>query len=206
MNLDPIATLELQLARLPGIGPRSAARLAFYIIKTSQAQSGDANLAKDLAQSLVDVEQRVKLCGECQNLCTEEHCVICRDPRRDQSTLCVVEGVPDMQALEKSGTFRGLYHVLHGVLAPLEGIGPEELKLENLLERATTKAFSEVIIATNANVDGDATALYLASLFAGSDVRITRLAMGVPLGSEIEYLDSATLGRALEERKEMDGA
>jgi recombination protein RecR len=203
MKLDPIATLQLQLARLPGIGPRSAARLAFYIIKTSQAQGKNANLAEDLAQSLLDVQKEVRLCRECQNLCTEEYCSICRDPRRDQSMLCVVEAVPDMQALEKSGTFRGLYHVLHGVLAPLEGVGPEELKLEYLLARAKNKSVEEVIIATNANVDGDATALYLASLLEPQELRITRLAMGVPLGSELEYLDSATLSRALLERKEM---
>ena len=203
MKLDPIQTLQLQLARLPGIGPRSAARLAFYIIKTSQVQGRHANLAYDLAQSLLDVQRQVRLCQECQNLCTEELCGICRDPKRDQSTLCVVEAVPDMQALEKSGTFRGMYHILHGVLAPLEGIGPEELKLEELLTRAKKKTFDEVIIATNANVDGDATALYLASLFQPQSVRVTRLAMGVPLGSELEYLDSATLSRALLERKEM---
>jgi len=115
----------------------------------------------------------------------------------------VVEAVPDMQALEKSGTFRGLYHVLHGVLAPLEGVGPEELKLDYLLKRTKDKSVEEVIIATNANVDGDATALYLASLLEPHELRITRLAMGVPLGSELEYLDSATLSRALLERKEM---
>ena len=203
MSLDPIQRLILELSRLPGIGERSAARLAYYIIKTSRAAGqGGATLARDLAAALTEVSERVGLCRRCQNLCAEDLCSICRDPRRDRAQLCVVEGVADLRAMEASGAYRGLYYVLHGALAPLDGIGPAELKLDELTARVRENHSTEVILATNANVEGDATALYIARLLRPLGVTITRLAAGIPLGGELEYLDHATLGRALVDRRE----
>jgi recombination protein RecR len=203
MSAEPIQRLILELARLPGIGERSAARLAFFFIRASQgAARTRSSLAHDLARALIDVAERVGLCQACGNLCTSARCSICDNPRRDMSLLCVVEGVEDLRALEACGGYRGLYHVLHGAISPLDGVGPADLKLDDLLRRAQEGAFSEVILATNADVEGDATALYVARLLKPMGLRITRLASGIPLGGELEYLDQATLGRALAQRRE----
>lgn len=199
---DPIQRLVLELARLPGIGERSAARLAYYIIRVSQGDS-NLNLAQDLSSALTDAVESVRLCRQCQNLTTEDLCSICRDSQRDPKTLCVVESVADLRALESSGAFRGLYHVLHGALAPLEGVGPDDLKIPELLRRIEGGGTEEVILGTSANVEGDATALYLAKLLKPFDVRLTRLASGIPLGGELEFIDQGTLGRALAERREL---
>ncbi len=201
---DPIARLILELGRLPGVGERSAARLAYYIIKAScpASQQDGPSLAADLAQALREVAQSVGLCPGCQNLCTAAECSICADRRRDPSIICVVEGVADVRAIENSGAYSGLYHVLHGVLAPLDGIGPAELKLDQLLHRLKGGTVSEVILATGTHVEGDATALYVARLLKPLALRITRPAAGIPLGGELEYLDQGTLGRALSERRE----
>lgn len=158
---DPIERLIHELARLPGLGQRTAARLAFYIIKMSR-QHEVHPLARDLAEALVDVADKVQLCVHCQNLCTASMCNICMDPRREQKVLCVVEGVSDLRALEESSAYHGLYHVLHGAIAPLEGVGPEDLKLGDVVRRVQAQEIREVIFATNADIEGDATALYLA--------------------------------------------
>lgn len=201
---EPITRLILELGRLPGIGERSAARLAYYIIKASCPQSAQRgpSLAADLAAALLAVEAHVGLCHICHNLCSGDTCTICLDVRRDVGTVCVVEGVADLRAIESSGAHRGTYHVLHGALAPLDGVGPNELKVPTLVARLGDQAVGEVILATNADVEGDATALYLARLIKPLGVRVTRLAACIPLGGELEFIDHGTLGRALAERRE----
>lgn len=205
MTAEPITRLMLELGRLPGVGERSAARLTYYIIKAScpaSAGRGHATLARDLATALLNVESQVTLCEVCQNLCAEKICPICADKRRDSSLICIVEGVADLRAIEQSHAHRGLYHVLHGALAPLDGVGPAQLKISELLKRLQDGQCTEIILATNANVEGDATALYLAKLIKPLGIRVTRLASGIPLGGELEYLDQGTLGRALAQRRE----
>lgn len=200
-KLEPIGRLVQELARLPGIGERSAARLAYYIIKMSQTHRHVSSLARDLAEALLDVDAHVGLCQQCQNLASAPYCVICADSRRDQSIICVVEGVADLRAIEQSGSFRGAYHVLHGTLAPLDGIGPQDLKIEALLRRLEKPSIREVILATSTHVEGDATALYVANVIRPFGVAITRPASGIPMGGELEYVDQGTLARALAERK-----
>ena len=203
--IDPIQRLILELGRLPGVGQRSAVRLAHHIIKVSRTsqERGAGSLARDLAEALVCVDAEVRLCGVCQNLATQDTCPICTDLRRDATVLCVVESVADLRSIELSG-FRGRYHVLHGALSPLDGVGPEALKLPALVERVAQTGITEVILATNANVEGDATAYYIARLLKPAGILVTRLASGVPLGGEIEYLDQATVGRALKDRRRID--
>lgn len=198
---DPIQRLILELARLPGLGERSAARLAYYVIKVSQGE-GSLNLAQDLAEALTTAVESVRLCSQCQNLTARELCQVCADPKREGGTLCVVENVSDLRALEASGAFRGRYHVLHGALAPLEGVGPDDLKIKELVRRVESGGVDEVILGTSADVEGDATALYLAKLLRSFGVKLTRLASGIPLGGELEFIDQGTLGRALAERRE----
>lgn len=200
MTSDPLHRLMLELGRLPGVGERSAARLAYYLVRSCQGKKGKS-LASDLAEALLTVEREVGLCDECQNLCAQVRCAVCSDGRRDSSIVCVVEGAADVRAIEQSGGFRGRYHVLHGALAPLDGIGPGELKITELLERLKKEQIREVILATNANVEGDATSLYLASLIRPLNITTTRLAAGIPQGGELEYLDRATVGRALADRR-----
>lgn len=199
MTQEPIARLIAELGRLPGIGERSAARLAYYIIRASQNASGQ-HLAQDLSQALVDVVAQVGFCQTCQNLCTQQLCSICASGKRQAAVVCVVEGVEDLRAIERSG-FDGVYHVLHGALAPLDGVGPAELKIAELMRRIEAGGIQELIFATNANVEGDATALYIASLAKSYGLKLTRLASGIPQGGELEYIDQATLGRALSERR-----
>lgn len=200
MVQDPIGRLIRELGRLPGVGERSAARLAYHIIRASHRYEG-YSLARDLSEALLDVDAHVGLCAQCQNLCAQELCGVCLDPKRDPSLVCVVQNVADLRAMEQSGGYRGLYHVLHGALSPLDGIGPEELKIDKLMARLAQGEVREVILATNANVEGDATALYLSSLAGQDGLQVTRLASGIPQGGELEYLDGATLSRALSERR-----
>lgn len=192
---DPIASLISLLSRLPGIGPRTAARLAFHILE------GDAQYAEALGKALGTIHREVVRCELCGNYGAESRCAICRDPRRDDSVLCVVAKVPDLIALEALGSFRGRYHVLHGLLAPLDGIGPDQLPLDALERRVGEGSVSEVIIATPLNVEGEATALYVADALASLPIRISRIAAGVPHGGELEFTDQVTLGRALEDRR-----
>ena len=200
MSTEPIGRLIRELGRLPGVGERSAARLAYHIIRASHRHEG-YSLARDLSAALLAVDADVRLCDPCQNLCTSASCSICNDPKRDGATVCVVEGVADLRAMEQAGGYRGGYHVLHGALSPLDGIGPQQLKIAALLARLTSGGIGEIILATNANVEGDATALYLAHVLAETPVRVTRLASGIPQGGELEYLDGATLAMALSERR-----
>jgi recombination protein RecR len=193
----PIQDLIDELARLPGIGPKSAQRLAFYIVK---APPDDA---KRLAEALVSAKERVRFCRECFGVAEGELCRICRDPGRDPSVICVVEESKDQAAVEKAGIVKGRYHVLGGAISPLEGIGPDDLRVQELLDRVSRDGVVEVILATNPNLEGNATAMYVAGLVKPLGVRVTRLASGLPVGGDLEYADEVTLGQALEGRREM---
>ncbi len=193
----PVARLIEELSKLPGIGPRTAQRLAFYILNSPP------ELAAGLARALVEARKSIRRCSVCGNFTDCDPCSICRDERRRQDTICVVERPKDVAAMEKTRVYRGRYHVLHGVISPVEGIGPEDLNIKSLLARLEGGAVKEVILATNPSVEGDATALYLAGLLKPLGVRVTRIAHGLPVGAELEYADEITLGRALEGRREL---
>ncbi len=198
VSLEPVDKLVRELARLPGVGTKSAQRLAFHMLMR------DGGLMKDLAGALLEAKERVKRCGVCGNLATERLCPICADPKRSAQTLCVVRDARDVLALEKAREFRGKYHILGGVLSPVDGIGPEQLSIEALLKRISSEGVQEVIIATNPDVEGEATALYLARAIKPLGVRVTRIAHGVPIGGNLEYVDEITLSRALSGRRPMD--
>ena len=209
MFAGPIQDLIDELARLPGIGPKSAQRVAFYLLKTPPQD------VRRLAESIVEAKEKVKLCRICFNLSDGELCIYCADPRRDGTVICVVQEPPDIIAIERTREFRGLYHVLQGSISPIEGVGPEDLRVAELLERMREGGsgngahepvtVEEVILATNPNVEGEATAMYLARLIAPLGVRVTRLASGLPVGGDLEYADEVTLGRALEGRRSVTG-
>jgi recombination protein RecR len=192
---DPIASLIGLLARLPGIGERTAARLAFHVLE------GDAQYAVALGKALSTIHEDVMRCEVCGNYGAESRCAICQDPRRDETVICVIAKVPDLIALEALGSFRGRYHVLHGLLAPLDGIGPDQLPLGALERRIKDQSVREIIIATPLNVEGEATALYVADALSDKPVKVSRIAAGVPHGGELEFTDQVTLGRALEDRR-----
>lgn len=193
---DPIQRLVARLARLPGIGEKSATRLAFHLLRAPEQQ------ARELAHAILEVRERVRLCSTCCNLTEDDPCSLCADARRDPSQICVVAHPPDLMALERGGAYRGLYHVLHGVLAPLEGVGPDDLRIRELLARIGGGAPArEIILATAPSVEGESTAMYLAKLLRPLGVEVTRIASGVPIGSELEYVDQMTLARALESRR-----
>jgi len=194
---DPIARLVKELAKLPGIGEKSAQRLAFHILKAGPAYAGD------LAAAISGVVRDVRLCSTCQTLTDQDPCAICRSPDRDPRLLCVVEGVPDLLAVERTHEFRGRYHVLHGALSPLDGVGPGDLKIRELLARLEREPAEEIVIATNPDVEGEATALYLTKLLKPIGLRVTRIAQGVPMGGDLEYADQVTLARALAGRREL---
>lgn len=195
MAADPIQNLISLLARLPGVGERTATRLAFHILE------GDPEYASQLGSSLSTVHSMVQRCHVCSNYGSQELCWVCSDPRRDASTICVVARVPDLVAIEKSSMFRGRYHVLHSLLAPLDGVGPDQLPLDKLLARAAEPEVTEIILATPLSVEGEATALYVTEALREVEVRVSRIAAGIPHGGELEYTDQVTLGRALEERR-----
>lgn len=186
-----------ELVRLPGIGPKSAQRLMFHLLKVSK----DEALA--LAQAIIDLKDRTRWCTVCYNISEEDRCNICADPGRDGSLLCVVEEANDLWAIEKTGSFKGRYHVLGGSLSPLDGRGPEQLTAKALLERLEAEGVKEVILATNPNVEGEATAMYLSRLLKPLAVRVTRIARGLPVGGDLEYADEVTLSKALEGRREV---
>jgi recombination protein RecR len=193
----PIQDLIDELSRLPGIGPKSAQRLAFYIVKAP------AEDARRLSEALVAAKDKVRFCTECFAVSEGDRCRICRDPGRDPTVICVVEESKDQAAIEKAGVIKGRYHVLGGAISPLEGIGPDDLRVQELLDRVQRDGVQEVILATNPNLEGNATAMYVAALLRPSGVRVTRLASGLPVGGDLEYADEVTLGQALEGRREM---
>jgi len=184
-----------EFGRLPGIGPKSAQRIAFHILQT---ESFDTTRLSEL---LVDVRTKVRFCEVCGNVTEQETCVICRDPRRSPATICVVEEAKDVQAIERTREFRGLYHVLGGAISPIDGIGPDDLRIRQLVQRLADDTVQEVIIATDPNLEGEATATYLSRMLAPFGLRVTRLASGLPVGGDLEYADEVTLGRAFEGRR-----
>jgi len=197
LHAKPIDQLIEALMKLPGIGRKTASRLAFYILRSSLSE------AQGLARAILDVKEKIHLCSICFNLTDEDSCQICKDERRDKEILCVVEDPNDLIAIENTGEFNGRYHVLHGTISPLEGVGPDDLKIKELMERFREEKISEVILATNPTVEGGATALYLTDLIRPFGVRVTRIAYGIPMGGEIEYVDGMTLSKALEGRREV---
>ncbi len=189
---DSINRLIEEFSRFPGIGRKTAQRMAFHVLKSPNDQ------AVHLAEAVMDMKTKIKSCAVCNGITEDDPCRICSDPKRDQSSICIVEDAGDIYTFEKSNSFQGLYHVLGGVLSPLDGIGPDDLNITELLER--TQPGYELIIATNPSIEGEATSLYIAKLFNGKDVKVTRLARGLPMGGDLEYVDDATLIRAMEGR------
>ncbi len=194
---QPVQALIDELGRLPGIGPKSAQRIAFHLLKLP------AEDVSRLANSITDAKARVRFCVRCWNFADGDLCPICLDDRRDATTLCVVEESRDIVSIEKTGEFRGRYHVLLGAMSPLDGIGPEQLKMKELFARLEPEGVQEVIVCTNPNTEGEVTALYLARMLRPFGVRVTRIASGLPVGGDLEYADELTLGRALEGRREL---
>lgn len=192
---EPIARLIEELAKLPGIGPKTASRLAYHLLRSPREE------ALALAQAIVEVKERVRLCSRCFNLTDVDPCPICSDPTREQQTICVVEDPLDVLALERTGAYHGVYHVLHGVISPVDGIGPERLRIRELVQRVRDGRPNEVILALNPNIEGDATAMYLARQLIPLGVTVTRPASGLPAGGDLEYADEVTLGRALAGRR-----
>jgi recombination protein RecR len=193
----PVQDLIDELGRLPGVGPKSAQRIAFHLLKV------DSTDAERLARAITEVKARVHFCRLCWNVAEGDICRICKDPRRDATLVCVVEEPRDLVAIEKTREFRGRYHVLGGAISPIEGVGPDDLHIRELLGRIQPDGIREVILATNPNVEGEATAMYLARLLSPLGVRVTRLASGLPVGGDLEYADEVTLGRAFAGRREM---
>jgi recombination protein RecR len=194
---SPIARLIQQLAKLPGVGEKTAARLAFHILRASPED------AAALAAAIGEVRQKIRFCSVCCDLTEADPCAICRDARRDGTTVCVVAQPQDLIAIERAGGYRGRYHVLHGLLSPLDGVGPDDLRVAELVRRCGDGTVQEAILATSPSVEGEATAVYLAKLLRPLGVRTTRIATGVPMGGELEYADQATLSRAIDGRREM---
>ncbi len=197
MVASPIARLIQQLAKLPGVGEKTAARLAFHILRAAPED------AAALAAAIAEVRQKIRFCSTCCDLTESDPCAICRDARRDGGTVCVVAQPQDLMAIERAGGYRGKYHVLHGLLSPLDGVGPDDLRVAELVRRCGDGSVQETILATSPSVEGEATAVYLAKLLRPLGVRATRIATGVPIGGELEYADQATLARAIDGRREM---
>ena len=204
MTINPIpaaapsvARLIRELNKLPGVGPKSAQRLAYHVVRLPEEE------ARALSQAILDVKERVIFCSICQNLTDTDPCAICDDPRRDQSQICVLEEPLDVLALERTGCYRGMYHVLHGVISPMNGVGPEDLKLKELVSRLEKDSVSEVIIATNPTLEGEATAMYIRRHIVPEATRVTHLARGLPVGGNLEYADELTLSRAFQGRRDL---
>jgi recombination protein RecR len=196
-SIPSFARLVTELAKFPGIGRKTATRLAFYLLRQPEQQS------EALAAAIREVKTRVRLCSRCFHLTEADPCSICCDSSRDGHLLCIVEQPQDLLAIERGRSFHGRYHILHGALSPLDGIGPEQLRIRELLERVQAEAVTEVVVATNFSVEGEATALYLAQRLRPLGIRVTRLAYGIPMGSDLEYVDDATVSRAIEGRREL---
>ncbi len=198
LTSPPIERLVAALKRLPGIGEKSATRLAFYLLGAQDAQ------VQELAQAIDRLKQEIVLCEVCFDLTDQSPCEICRDPKRDTSTLCVVEEPADLAAIDKSGRYRGRYHVLGGTLSPIDGVGPSELRIAELEKRVGEGGIEEVILATNPNVEGDATAHYLSDRLQATGIKLTRIAYGMPLGGDLEYADPVTIGISMDQRRNME--
>jgi recombination protein RecR len=196
-SAGPIARLVVELGKLPGIGEKTAARLAFHILRAPKED------AAALASAITDLRAKIRLCSECWDFTEDDPCAICHDQRRERGLLCVVAHPQDVIAIERTGGYRGRYHVLHGVLSPLDGIGPEDLRIAELIRRCGGSDIREVIVATNPSVEGETTAIYLAKLLRPLGVRTSRIATGVPMGGELEYADRLTLARAIDGRREL---
>ncbi len=199
MEFYPQSLIRLikHLSKLPGIGEKTAARLALHILRSSNED------ARALSESILEVREKIRFCSTCFGLCETDPCRICANKGRDHTMVCVVEHPNDLVALEKSGAFQGVYHVLHGTLSPMNGIGPDDLKIRELMERVVQDEIKEVALATNTNVEGEATASYLAQVLQSHPVRVTRIATGVPVGGDLKYLDAVTLKRAMERRQSL---
>ena len=195
--IRPLANLYEQLRRLPGVGSKTAMRLAYHIIDMPESE------VQQLAEALSSAKKSIHYCSQCYNLTDGEKCDICSDPSRDHFTICVVEQPQDIAAMERSHGYNGLYHVLHGVLSPLDGVGPDKLKIRELFQRLQRESISEIIIATNSDVEGEATATYLAQLLKPIGITVSRIAHGLPMGGDLEYADEVTLSKALENRRAM---
>jgi recombination protein RecR len=195
----PITRVVDELSRLPGIGPKTAQRLTYHLLRAPAEQ------AEALAEAIIDLKRNVVLCMHCFNITERSPCTVCSDPQRESGRICVVEEPLDVVAIERTGQYRGQYHVLHGALSPIEGIGPEELKMRELLQRLEPDTVEEIILATNPNLEGDATAMYLTRLIQPLGIRVTRLARGLPVGGDLEYADEITLSNALAGRSQVSG-
>ena len=195
--IRPLANLYEQLRRLPGVGSKTAMRLAYHIIDMPESE------VQQLADALSSAKKSIHYCSQCFNLTDGEKCAVCSDPSRDHFTICVVEQPQDIAAMERSHGYNGLYHVLHGVLSPLDGVGPDKLKIRELIQRLQQESISEIIIATNSDVEGEATATYLAQLLKPIGITVSRIAHGLPMGGDLEYADEVTLSKALENRRAM---
>ncbi len=197
LYIKSVENLINEFKKLPGIGPKSAKRIVFFLLKLSHN-----DIAK-LSKSLIEMKEKVKFCSECYGLTEEDVCHICRDQSRDRKKICIVEEVSDVVIIEKTGEYRGLYHILGGLLSPIENIGPDEIRVPRLLERVRADNVEEVIIALNPNVEGESTAVYLKKMLLPLGVRVTRLASGLPVGGDLEYADEVTIGRAISDRREL---
>lgn len=193
----PIANLIEQLSHLPGIGRKTAQRLAFYILEMEDID------AEKLSKSIIDAKEKIRLCSICCNLTDEDPCNICRDSMRDKSIICVVEGAKDIIAMEKSREYKGQYHVLHGVISPMDNVGPDDIRVKELLNRLSKDEIKEIILATNPTVEGEATALYISRLIKPLGIKVTRIAHGIPVGGDLEYFDEVTLAKAMDNRREI---
>ena len=196
-SIPSFARLVAELAKFPGVGNKTATRLAFFLLRQPKAQ------AEALAEAILDLQRNTRFCSVCFHITEQDPCSLCCDTRRDETLICVVEEPQALMAIERSRSFKGHYHVLHGALSPLDGIGPEDLKIKALIKRLEQGEVQELLIATNFTVEGDATALYLAKLVQPLGIRVTRLAYGIPMGSELEYVDEATVNRAVEGRRDL---
>lgn len=197
LTVQPIARLIEELNKLPGIGPKTASRLTFFLLRSNE------EYAHALAEAIVAVKEQTIFCSRCFNIGTEELCAICTNPNRDGTVVCVVEEPLDVLAIERTGEYHGMYHVLHGAISPMEGINPEDIKIRELVARVRVEPIDEVIVATNATLEGEATQRYIALEIVPLGIKVTRLARGLPVGSDLEYADEITLGRALENRREV---
>lgn len=194
---EPLARLIQELKRLPGIGQKSAQRIAFYVLRAARED------AERLAQAVIDVKDKLGICSVCNNISDAEICNYCRDPQRDHRVICVVEEPHNVLPIETTRQFEGVYHVLHGSISPLRGIGPEQLRIKSLLERIKESEIQEIILATNPTIEGEATAVYLSRLLKPLGLKVTRIAMGIPVGSDLEFADEVTMSKSLENRREM---